>query len=59
MAPDWRLPAEETVPKSRDRITWRLAMVAAATFAVALVVYVIYRALLSSGITELQRIMEI
>jgi type VI secretion system protein ImpK len=59
LAPDWRLPAEETVPKSRDRITWRLAMVAAATFAVALVVYVIYRALLSSGVTELQRIMEI
>lgn len=59
LAPDWRLPAEETIPKSRDLITRRLALVAAGTFALALVVYVVYRALLSSGIAELQSIIQI
>jgi type VI secretion system protein ImpK len=54
LAPDWRLPAEESVPKTRDRITWRLAVVAAGTFTLAAVVYIVYRALLGSGMTELR-----
>jgi type VI secretion system protein ImpK len=54
LAPDWRLPAHETVTKTRDPITRRLAFVAAGTLLLAVVVYVIYRALLASGMAELR-----
>ena len=56
LAPDWRLPAEEQLPKTRDLITWRLALVAAGTFTLAAVVYVIYRLLLNSGLADLRNL---
>jgi type VI secretion system protein ImpK len=54
LVPDWQLPAHEDVVLGRDPWARRLSIAAAATFGLALVLYVLYRVLLGSGLAELR-----
>jgi type VI secretion system protein ImpK len=54
MAPDWRLPSSEQVSHGRDVWARRLTFAAAGVLAVTLALFVLYKLLLRSGITELR-----
>ncbi len=56
LSPMWALPPQETVAVAGDPWVPRLAVLAAATFALAVVLFIVFRLLLDSGIAELQTI---
>ena len=49
LAPDWAIPPNEVMPRQSDPWLRRLVVAAAATLAVAVVLYVIYTIVLRSG----------
>jgi len=49
LAPDWAIPPNEVMPRQSDPWLRRLVFAAAATLAVAVVLYVIYTIVLRSG----------
>jgi type VI secretion system protein ImpK len=56
LSPAWALPPQETVVASSDSWVPRLAVIAACSLALALLLFVVFRLLLGSGITELETI---
>jgi type VI protein secretion system component VasF len=54
LVPDWQLPMEETVVLGRDPWARRLSYITGGALLFALVLYVVYRLLLASGVAELQ-----
>ena len=54
LAPDWRRPQNERVAAVKDPWARRLTVFAAIAFAVAIVLYVVYRAVLGSNVGELR-----
>ncbi|CAN5668783.1 type IVB secretion system protein IcmH/DotU [soil metagenome] len=56
LSPMWALPPQETVAVAHDPWVPRLAVATAAAIALAVVLFVVFRLLLDSGITELQTI---
>jgi type VI secretion system protein ImpK len=54
LAPDWDLPAGETLAAVRDPMARRLSIIAAATAGVTLTLFLLYRLVLHFGIAELR-----
>ncbi|HSJ10165.1 MAG TPA: DotU family type IV/VI secretion system protein [Longimicrobiales bacterium] len=54
LVPDWQRPSHETVVLGRDPWARRLALFAAGSLTLAVLLYVLFRLLLRSGITELR-----
>jgi type VI secretion system protein ImpK len=54
LVPDWQLPTQETVVLGRDPWARRLSLITGGALVFAVVLYVLYRLLLASGVTELR-----